>query len=74
LLLKPNETIDVSLEDQYAALKAFLESRQPIARIKKVKVAVYVLFFDDGTRWDLGVYSKPDPTSPTGYSKIPGQK
>lgn len=76
LLLKPNETLDVSLEGQYAGLKSFLESRQPIARIKKVKVAVYVLFFEDGTRWDSGVYFKPDPASPTGYSKIQtrGQK
>lgn len=76
LLLKPNETLNVSLEGQYAALKSFLESRQPIGTIKKVKVAVYVLFFEDGTRWDLGVYSKPDPTSPTGYSRIKtsGQK
>lgn len=70
LSLKPGETIEISLGHQYASLKRFLESRQSISTIKNLMVRVFVVIFDDGTKWGGGDYYKPDPGKPSGYSKI----
>lgn len=70
LLLKPTETIDVSIGTEYAGLKKVLESRRPVSSIKKLTVRVYAVIFEDGTKWDLGNYFTPDSSKPSGYRMI----
>jgi hypothetical protein len=70
LLLKPGETIDVAIASQYDSLKKFLESKQPINKIQKLMLRVYAVIFEDGTKWDMGTYYKPDLNTPSGYSRM----
>lgn len=68
--LKPGDSIDVSIPAQYESLKKFLETRGPVTRINKVMIMVFVVFFDDGTKWGLGNFFVPDSSRPTGYRMV----
>lgn len=68
--LKPGESIDVAMSAQYQSLKKFLETRGPLARINKLTIVAFVVFFDDGTKWGLGNYFVPDSSSPTGFRMV----
>lgn len=70
LLLTPGESIDVSLPTQYDSLKQFLELKHPVGGYKKMMVRVYQVFFDDGTKWDLGNYYIPDSSQPSGFRMV----
>ncbi len=68
--LKPGESIDISMPAKYQSLKRFLETRGPVTRINKVMIMVFVVFFDDGTKWDLGNFYIPDSSRPTGFRMV----
>ncbi|HSE18699.1 MAG TPA: hypothetical protein VLB46_16705 [Pyrinomonadaceae bacterium] len=74
LLLKPGDSLDVSLPTQYESLKKFLEVKQPVTTFKKMMIRVYLVFFEDGSKWDLGNYYVPDPSTPSGFRMVEPQQ
>jgi hypothetical protein len=70
LSLKPGDSLDVSMQTQYESLKKFIEMKQPIGRVNKTMIRIYLVFFDDGTKWDLGNFYVPDSGQPTGFRRI----
>jgi hypothetical protein len=58
------------MPSRYGSLKKFLEIKQPISSIRKMMIRVYLVFFEDGTKWDLGNYYTPDQDRPTGFRMI----
>jgi len=71
ILVRPHEVINVSIPaGKYRSIKQFIETTQPRIRVDRVMVRVYVVFFDDGTKWDGGDFYLPDPTQRSGFRKI----
>ena len=68
--LKPGEHIDVLMNEQYATLKTFLERMQPVKSLDSLMIRVYLVFFDDGTKWDLGNFYVPDTAKPSGFRMV----
>ena len=70
LSLKPGDSIDVSMPGQYQSLKKFLETKKSMTSINKLTITVFVVFFDDGTKWGLGNFYVPDSSRPTGFRMV----
>jgi hypothetical protein len=70
LFLKPGDSFEVSIPGQYESLKKFIEMKKQIKNIDKVTISAYLVFFDDGMKWDVGNFYLPDPTQPFGFRKI----
>ena len=70
MLLKPNDSFEVSLPTQYESLKRFIEKKKQIKNINKAAVSVYIVLFEDGMKWDVGNFYAPDATEPSGFRKI----
>lgn len=69
IMVKPHDAIDVSIPTgRYRSIKQFIET-QPQVRVDRVMVKVYIVFFDDGTKWDNGDFYTPDPTQRSGFRK-----
>lgn len=69
--LLPNQTATFHLSDQtLAGLKKFMETRQPLNRLKKVDLMLEQVFFEDGTWWFAGSLFRPDPNNPKKYIRI----
>lgn len=67
LHLRPNESVTISLEPEYADIERFIELRQPpIGAISKVVVRLGEVGFEDGTRYSAGNFFRrnPDQSSP----------
>lgn len=67
LYLKPNETIEISLEPEYSAIKRLIELRQPsVENINKLIIRTSEVMFEDSTLYSGGGIFKrnPDATSP----------
>lgn len=71
--LKPGDSIDVSLASQYDSLKNFLEVARPVTSYNTAMIRVYLVFFEDGSKWDLGNFYVPDSTRPSGFRKVESQ-
>jgi len=70
ILIKPDDVIDVSIPvGKYRSIKQFIDTTQPERRVDSVMIKVYVVFFDDGTKWDDGEFYLPDPTQRSGFRK-----
>ncbi|HEU4714367.1 MAG TPA: hypothetical protein VFS76_22565 [Pyrinomonadaceae bacterium] len=70
LFLKHGDSLSISLPTQYESLKQFLETKQPVSRLRKMMIRVYLVIFEDGTKWDLGNYYVPDSSKPSGFRMI----
>jgi hypothetical protein len=71
ILLKPGDAIDVSLSAaKYQSIKQFIDSTQPLRKVDNVMIKVYLVFFEDGTKWDGGEFYVSDTAQPSGYRKI----
>jgi hypothetical protein len=68
--LLPGQEVAVSLGGQYEKIKGFIESRQPMQTVKTCWVRLLGFFFEDGTRWDVSHYARPDPDHPGRYIPI----
>ena len=52
ILIKPDDVIDVSIPaGKYRFIKQFIDTTQPERRVDSVMIKVYLVFFDDGTKW-----------------------
>lgn len=68
--LLPGQEAIVPLSPEYGAIKAFIETRQPMRTIKVCWVRLQLFYFDDGTRWALSNYERPDLEHPGRYIPI----
>ncbi|MCC6328214.1 MAG: hypothetical protein IT174_06845 [Acidobacteria bacterium] len=51
-------------------LKGFLESRQPLDSVTRVKIRISMIHFTDGTAWGTGSFLKPDPNDPRRWNPV----
>ncbi len=71
LSVKPGEEVILTVdEDTYARLTRFIEKRQPISSINKVRVGIGFVIFADLTGWDGGSYYRQDPSDPRRFKNI----
>jgi hypothetical protein len=64
LSLKPNESIEISLEKEYSEIKTFIELKESsIANINKISIRPTDIVFEDGTLYAGGMLYRrnPDP-------------
>lgn len=67
LYIKPNETLEISLESEYNSIKGLIELKHPsIENINKIVIRTGSMMFEDGTLYSSGAFLKrnPDPDSP----------
>lgn len=71
VLITPGEAIDVSIPaTKYQSIKQFIDTTQPQRKVASVMVKVYLVLFEDGTKWDGGQFYLPDSTERFGFRKI----
>lgn len=69
LLIKPNETIEISLELEHRAIKTLIELRLPsVENINKLVIRTTEMMFEDGTLYSGGFLFERNP-DPTGTHK-----
>lgn len=69
--VKPGEEVTSALSgDTYEKLKKFIEHRQSILSISRVKVYVAFVIFGDGIAWNGTEYLKQDQNDPNRYINI----
>lgn len=62
LLLKPNESVSISLESEFADIKRLIELRQPpVENINRVVIRLGEVVFEDGTRYSGGSIFRRNP-------------
>ncbi|MEW6127376.1 MAG: hypothetical protein AB1757_10080 [Acidobacteriota bacterium] len=65
LSLKPGEEITFVLDEaRYLNLIKFIETRQSISTINRVKVSIGFIGFADGLGWSTGEFMRQDPANP----------
>ena len=72
LLLNPGEVLTLTISPKHLeAMSGFLALRQyRLSDLTRVDVQVLDCFFEDGTKWTLGGYYKPNPNAPLGWERI----
>ncbi|MGI9104716.1 MAG: hypothetical protein ACR2G4_00550 [Pyrinomonadaceae bacterium] len=69
--IAPGKSIELMMPDEaYDGTKALLNELKFPENIKRVKVMVEAVGFEDGTAWNGGRFWRRDPTSPKGWSPI----
>ena len=71
--LKPNETIEISLEPEFAEIKTLIELKEPsIEGINKLVIRTSDMMFEDGTLYAGGFFYRrnPDSNSPQKWVQI----
>lgn len=69
-LLLPGHKAEISLAPEFDRIKEFIEKRLPISTVKTCWVRLLIFYFDDGTRWAVSHYERPDPEHPGIYVPI----
>ena len=69
-LLKPDDSIEVSLNKDYDELLRFINTRTHISSLRKVELEIGFIIFDDKTAWSAGSFSRQDPNNPGRYIDI----
>ena len=64
IILRPGDSMEVSLDSRYANIKYLVERRVPIAKISTVTVRPQTAIFDDGTMFFAGELYHRDPNIP----------
>ncbi|HYG09972.1 MAG TPA: hypothetical protein VD835_08510 [Pyrinomonadaceae bacterium] len=69
--IAPGKSIELMMPDEaYEGTKALLKELKFPENIKRVKVMVEAVGFEDGTTWNGGRFWRRDPASPKGWSPI----
>lgn len=68
-LLAPNKIAQVALSpERYGKLKNFLATRNhALTDLTEARLRIMSVYFEDGTRWNAGAISRPDPNKPGRY-------
>ncbi len=66
LLLKPDQTLEIRLADEYAHITdvAKATDNYPVEKISRVWVEFHAALFDDGTMFQAGTWYRRDPNDP----------
>lgn len=70
MLLKPGETLEISLEKEKDKIYKFVSERQPIETIHKVELEIGFIIFEDKTAWLAGTFMQQDLDNPDRYIPI----
>lgn len=69
-VVKPGESIIVKLSEETPTISKLLRERNPELRITTCWIDLGAMYFQDGTKWILGTYSREDYSKPGTYRKI----
>ncbi len=67
MVLKPDETLQVSLEKEKEKIYKFINGRQPIELIQTVELEIGFIVFEDKTAWAAGTFLRQDTNNPDRY-------
>jgi hypothetical protein len=67
MVLLPNDTVEINLQDHYPRIKAFIERRLTIRDIHQADLEIGFVIFDDRTGWSAGNFYRQDPANPDRY-------
>lgn len=67
MLLKPNEILEVSLNNEYEKIVKFINSRQSIGSIREAQLEIDFIVFEDKIAWSSGSFMRQDPSNPNRY-------
>ena len=70
IVLLPNDTVEINLQDHYPRIKAFIERRLTLKDIHQADLEVGFVIFDDRTGWSGGNYYRQDSANPDRYINI----
>lgn len=70
MLLKPGETLEVSLDKEKDKIYKFVNTRQPIELIQNIQLEIGFIVFEDKTAWTAGSFLRQDPSNPNIYKPI----
>jgi hypothetical protein len=70
ILIKPGETLEVSLDKEEGRIYKFVNERQPIETIHKIELEIALIIFEDKTAWSSGTFLRQDPNNPDRYNPI----
>ena len=70
MVLLPNDTVEINLQDHYPRIKSFIERRLTLKDIRQVDLEVNFVVFDDKTGWSAGNYYRQDSVNPDRYINI----
>ncbi len=70
LLLKPGDTLQISVDESYDELIRFVEERHARTNLHEVQIEIGFIIFEDNTAWSAGMFYKPDPENPGRYINI----
>jgi hypothetical protein len=71
LMFMPDETIKISLESKYDEISRFVGERHLIESLKRIRLEVSFIVFDDETAWSVGTFMTQDPQNPELYVPVP---
>ena len=70
LILRPGDSIEVTLGNEYADIKKLVEKRVSIDKINTVTLRLQSAMFDDGTEFYAGELYRRDPNNPRRWIPI----
>ena len=73
LRLAPNETFEIQLSAKHEEIKHLVDvigSGTPIENVSKVEIQFHAALFDDGTRFETGLWYGRDPNDPHKWIRI----
>lgn len=70
LNIQTGQEARIALAPFYDRIKALIEDNRPISTVAICQIASTVFYFVDGTRWQGGMFEKPDPSKPGEYTPI----
>lgn len=70
MLLKPGETLEISLDKEKDRIYKFVNERQPIETIHNVELEIGFIIFEDKTAWTAGTFLHQDSDNPDKYNPI----
>ncbi|HEY3136439.1 MAG TPA: hypothetical protein VGL29_10465 [Blastocatellia bacterium] len=72
LMLEPGDKLTFNLSaQQLQMIKDFLALRKfQLKQLSRVIIRLGYLIFDDGIKWEIGRYYRPNPNAPGGYERI----
>lgn len=70
LLLRPEESMDVSFANEFTNISTFIGTRHSINSIQQIRLEINFLIFEDGTAWSVGTFMTRDPMNPNRYIPV----
>jgi hypothetical protein len=68
--LRPGESLEISVTQDYARMKSFVEEGMPFRNIVKVQLEIGFVVFADKTAWAAGAFKRQNPDNPDRYDAI----